>query len=85
MIVQRSSSKSPVGDKDRRISIGRCRELLGPESPEKDIHVEAIRDCMYTLASIVIDEYVKKCGGRERVGMGSALCDPAYSPKEMTH
>jgi hypothetical protein len=84
-MVQRSSSKSPFGDKDRRISIGRCRELLGPESPEEDTHVEAFRDCMYALANIVIDEYVKKCGERERVDMGSAPCYPAFSPKEMTH
>jgi hypothetical protein len=84
-MVQHSSSRSPLGDKDKRISNAQCRELLGLQSPESNLQVEAIRDCMYALANIVIAEYVKKRGGSERVEMESAICDSAYSAPEMTY
>ncbi len=38
-----------------RLSIARCRELLGETAPARDEDVVALRDLLYGLANVVLD------------------------------
>jgi len=45
---------------DKRLSLKRCRELIGGNSDLSDGELEAIRDEFYALADVMTEAYARK-------------------------
>ena len=42
------------------LSVAECRALMGPEAPETDAEVEALRDLVSMLAETVLDSLAEQ-------------------------
>jgi hypothetical protein len=78
------STKPPTGDKDRRISIKRCRALLREIAPKEDVEVEGLRDRLYAVAEILVDGYVKRRDTSKGSGTDSVSAGLSHSGNELT-
>lgn len=43
-----------------RLSVARCREILGDDAPESDEDLRIVRDHLYTLANAAIDSAMRE-------------------------
>lgn len=43
-----------------KLSVQKCREILGPDCKMSDVELEAMRDQMYGLAAVIVDAFIEK-------------------------
>jgi len=55
----------PKTAEDRRLPVAECRKILGPDSQFTDEQVKSIRDVLYSMARMSIEEFAKGRGSRE--------------------
>ena len=55
----------PKTAEDKRLPVASCRKILGPDCNLTDEQVRSIRDLLYAMARISLDEFAKGVGNRE--------------------
>lgn len=76
----RKKAHSQLGEERERLSLDRCRRLLGASCPLSDSELTAVRNQLYTLAELVVS-WTPDANTREAMNERSAIMEAEGMPR----